>query len=450
MQWSFDRGFLAYINAHESPQYEMLAQKLSEEWQRTGSWERLKSSRRHWGELFSETLRIERPQRPPREEFQQGNRRPTFDRGPPPRFDEAGATRPFLLDKDKHIIIGRQEQLANITLYPINSEGALVGYVGQPRKKELTGELDRVFVEQQTEAFSWIALVMVLLPLFIALPIAAHLIKPIKHLTAGTKKLTAGNYSTTIPVVSKDELGQLSKDFNTLAHTLSANEKSRQQWIADISHEFRTPLAVLKGEIEAIQDGIRQTTPHAIASLHSEVEHLSQLVNDLYELSMSDIGALSYKKEKIYPGDILEDTIDGFQRVFSQKGINILYTPSKENSYFCLADEKRLKQLFSNLLKNTLRYTDAPGTLEVVEELGSSYVLLHFKDSTPGVEPDELKKLFQRLYRVEKSRNRASGGAGLGLSICQNIVSAHEGTLSAARSPFGGLWITIKLPYANG
>jgi len=443
MQWSFDRGFLAYINAQESPKYELLAQKLSKEWQQTNSWERLKNNRRLWGTLFSETLGIELPQRPPRGGFRppRGDFRPP---SPPPK--QGDTDRPFLLDKDKHIIFGHKEALSNVTLYPIHSQEALVGYVGQPRKKELTGELDRVFVEQQAEAFSWIALIMVLIPLCIALPIAAHLVKPIRHLTEGTKKLTSGNYKTTIPVVSKDELGQLSKDFNTLAHTLSENETSRQQWIADISHELRTPLAVLKGEIEAIQDGVRQSTPKAIASLHSEVEHLSQLVNDLYELSMSDIGALSYKKEKIYPGDVLEDTIDGFQRVFAQKGINILYTPSENNSYLCLADEKRLKQLFSNLLKNTLRYTDAPGTLEVIEEPEKDHVLLHFKDSSPGVEPEELKKLFQRLYRVEASRNRASGGAGLGLSICQNIVSAHEGTLSAARSPFGGVWITIKLP----
>jgi len=469
MQWSFDRGFLAYINAQESPKYEMLAQKLSEEWQQAKGWERLQNNRRYWGMLFSESLGIELPQRPPREGFQPENRRSRFDRRPPPRFEEGGtdnlsqgfrpppfgsppppqpegSERPFLLDKDKNIIFGRKNELSNIILYPISSNGTLVGYVGQPRKKELTGELDRVFVEQQAEAFSWIALIMVLMPLFIALPIAAHLVKPIKHLTEGTKKLTEGNYSTNIPIVSKDELGQLSKDFNTLAHTLSENEKSRQQWIADISHELRTPLAVLKGEIEAIQDGIRQSTPDAIASLHSEVEHLSQLVNDLYELSMSDIGALSYKKEKLYPGEVLEDTVEGFQRVFAQKGINILYTQSKEDSYFCQADAKRLKQLFSNLLKNTLRYTDAPGTLEVIEEPEKDHVLFHFRDSAPGVEPDELKKLFQRLYRVEGSRNRASGGAGLGLSICQNIVSAHEGTLSAARSPFGGVWITIKLP----
>ncbi len=477
MQWSFDRGFLAYINAQESPKYEALVRKLSQEWQQTGSWERIQRNRRSWEALSSEALGIERPQRPQDFARTSENR---WDRSPPPRIERRALDRsgleippppfsqertegnqarrppppptlngirmPFLLDSDKNTLYGRADQLDNVTLYPITHSGAIVGYVGQLRKKELTGELDRIFVAQQTQAFSWIALVMILIPLFIALPIAAHLVNPIKRLAAGTQKLTAGNYDTVIPVIGKDELGQLSKDFNTLAHTLAENERSRQQWIADISHELRTPIAILKGEIEAMQDGVRATTPDAIASLHSEVEHLSQLVNDLYELSMSDIGALSYKKEKSYPGAVLQETIDSFERVFAKKGINILYTPSAEASYFCLADTKRLKQLFGNLLKNTLRYTDAPGTLEVIEELGRNHVRLHFKDSAPGVAPEALKKLFERLYRVEASRNRALGGAGLGLSICHNIVTAHDGTISAAKSPFGGLWITITLP----
>ena len=469
MQWSFDRGFLAYINAQEKPKFEALAEKLSEEWRQTGSWNRVKRDRRYWGDMFSSTLGIDL--RPPGDSHftnlpheNQSNRpapphlsrRGSENFRPPPRRENTNdirliapqidAQRPFLLDHNKLIIYGDAKLLHRVTLYPILSQGQLVGYVGQLKQNQLTGELDRVFLQQQTEAFSWIALVMVLIPLLIAFPIAAHFVKPINQLTQGTKRLTNGDYSAKIPITTDDELGQLSKNFNTLARTLSENEQSRQQWIADISHELRTPLAVLKGEIEAIQDGIRPSTPSAIESLHGEVEHLSQLVNDLYELSMSDIGALSYKKEPRYIGEILQDTIEMFERVFSQKGINILYTPSMKNDYLCLADEKRLKQLFSNLLKNTLRYTDAPGTLEVIEDVKSKHVSIHFKDSAPGVSTDELARLFERLYRVEGSRNRASGGAGLGLSICQNIVSAHDGEITAERSPFGGVWITIKLP----
>ncbi|WP_250655617.1 ATP-binding protein [Alkalimarinus coralli] len=475
MQWSFDRGFLAYINAQEGPKYERLAEALSREWQQTGSWDRVKHDRRYWGEMFSSALGISLP--PPQRSPGFANRaRDSYsDRRPPPHFDPQGGNRfrppatsqapprpeandippsptsmgtprPFLLDHNKRVIYGQASQLDQVTLYPVSSGGTVVGYVGQLQKKELTGELDRVFLQQQTEAFSWITMVMILIPLLIVLPIAAQFVTPIKQLTQGTRKLTSGDYNTVIPVTSNDELGQLSKDFNTLAHTLAENEKSRQQWIADISHELRTPQAVLKGEIEAIQDGVRASSASAISSLHSEVEHLSQLVNDLYELSMSDIGALSYKKEKLYLGELLADCVEGFQRVFEQKGITILYTPSKEESYFCQADANRLKQLFSNLLKNTLRYTDAPGTLEIVEEVSSRHIALHFKDSAPGVPPDELSKLFQRLYRAEGSRNRALGGAGLGLSICQNIVKAHEGELSAKRSAMGGLWITVKLP----
>jgi len=462
MQWSFDRGFLNYINKQDQQAHEAFAKIMADEWARTESWQPLKNNRHRWGSLLASEFGISAP--------------PLHERGlrpPPPRHDPSGAFNqsrqinnnrlsdrnrppplgpkpPFLLDENKTIIFGREESLKELILYPItviqHNESKLVGFLGQMPKKELTDQLDLSFVEQQSDTFMLVAALMVLISILAALPIAAHLVKPIKRLMQGTQKLTSGQYETNIPVTSKDELGQLSENFNSLANTLKENEKARRQWVADISHELRTPLAVLKGEIEAIQDGIRTATPDAINSLHSEVEHLNRLIGDLYELSMSDIGALNYQKQNINFCEILNSTLDSFSFEFEQQNIKLIHTPPSTRACFVYADAVRLKQLFSNLLKNTLRYTDAPGELHIESETTATEIRLHFKDSAPGVSQQELGLLFERLYRVEASRNRALGGAGLGLSICNNIVNAHDGNIHAQASPFGGIWVTVTLP----
>lgn len=451
MLWSFDRGFLDYVNKQEQQKYQAFSQVLAKHWQENNSWKQLRRNRRTWDVLLSQY--IDSPDSDFKEEGPSESNNQTrgprsfgpaddFQRPPPPH---KGGSKPLLLDKNKKILIGRAKNLMNIKFYEIVVKDEIVGFLGQFPQKKLADELDVLFVEQQSRAFMLSALMMVVICILAALPIAAHLVKPIRHLSRGTRRLISGRYKTVIPVTSNDELGQLSKNFNTLANTLKENEKARQQWIADISHELRTPLAILKGEIEAIQDGIRASTPQAIDSLHAEVEHLNHLINDLYELSMSDIGALNYQKSNIDVANVLQATLDSFQAEFENAGLTLIFNSKLKNSPRVLADATRLRQLFSNLLKNTLRYTDREGTLEVEISAKSDAINIQFKDSAPGVSEVEMGKLFERLYRVESSRNRATGGAGLGLSVCQNIVAAHEGTITAKASPYGGVWISISL-----
>ncbi|MBU3943094.1 MAG: HAMP domain-containing protein [Proteobacteria bacterium] len=328
----------------------------------------------------------------------------------------------------------------------ITHEGETIGYLGLIPFTELSHSGDLLFVEQQTESFVLITILMVGLSLLLTFPVTSHLLRPINSLTDGTRKLIAGHFKTRIPVTTGDELGRLSDDFNILAMTLEKNEKNRQLWVADISHELRTPLAVLRGEVEALQDGIRQPGPETIAALHGEIIHLERIVNDLYELTMSDIGALNYKRVEVNPAGILIGTIELFEQRVSQKGLELITDLNIDDSCSLLADPDRLQQLFSNLLENSLRYTDAPGKIKVNLEVGKELVSINFQDSSPGVTPAQLPRLFDRLYRVEGSRNRDTGGAGLGLAICKNIVDAHQGTINADSSPLGGVWIKIQLP----
>jgi two-component system sensor histidine kinase BaeS len=235
-----------------------------------------------------------------------------------------------------------------------------------------------------------------------------------------------------------------------MALTLDKHEQERRQWVADISHELRTPIAVLQGEIEALLDGIHNITPETICSLLAETIRLQRLVEDLYQISLSDLGTLSYRKENLDLVTVLRNSIESYRAEFDRKSIALKENISSNTKAIGFADRERLRQLFINLLENSLRYTDAGGILEIRAEVSGDFITIEFQDSKPGVSMQDMERLFERFYRVEGSRNRSSGGAGLGLTISKKIVDAHEGIISAHSSPLGGLLIRISMPVFEG
>jgi two-component system sensor histidine kinase BaeS len=368
----------------------------------------------------------------------------------PPRvgihFAPHARTKPrtALLDADKQPLLDRLPPGDPTEYRPILVDGNTVGYLGIWGNR-IPDALERRFSERQARTFLIIALSMMLVAAVIGLPLSQRLVTPLRSLSEATRKLASGDYSTRTQPASSDEVGQLSRDFNTLANTLEQNEKSRRQWIADISHELRTPLTVLRGEIEAMQDGVRQVTPERLATLHGETMNLARLVDDLYELSLSDIGALSYRKELLDLRGIVENCAHSYEDKFGDRSLRLeLRLPAEP--VMVLGDPDRLQQLVSNLLSNSQRYTDSGGTVEVSLSSGQGSALLEVQDTAPGVPREHLPKLFDRLYRVEGSRSRATGGAGLGLAIAKNIVEAHGGTIEAGNSPLGGLRVRARLP----
>jgi len=324
-----------------------------------------------------------------------------------------------------------------------------VGYLGLLPLKILAEDRQVRFAREQRQTFALIALAMVFLAALLSIPLAQRMVKRIRNMASATHLLASGRYDTRVPVESSDELGRLARDFNALALTLERHEQARRQWIADISHELRTPLSILRGEIEALQDGVRAATPQTIGSLHGEVIRLSRLVNDLYDLSLSDLGALAYSKSDIDLAQALLQALDPYRPEYADKGISLETDLPAGTAFPLFADYERLRQLFSNLLENSLKYTDPGGRLRIFVERNNGKATVHFQDSGPGVPEGELEKLFDRLYRVDSSRNRESGGAGLGLSICRSIVLAHEGAIAAFPSPLGGLWVKIEFPMSG-
>jgi two-component system sensor histidine kinase BaeS len=448
-QWNFQRGFIHFVNTTEQARTEQLASDLQDLYAEEGSWSNLRNRPVRWMGLLREADN-ERPLPPragdrPVKKFLEMHR--AMPRELPPDKRHHYEARVVLLDANREVLFGFPHMFKEIQYKSLRHDGAIVGQLGLAPQKKLADMLQIQFIREQKTTFGLIAFGMVLLAALLTLPITNRLVRPVKTLAAATRELTSGNYKVRTPVTSEDELGQLSRDFNILAGTLEQNEQARRQWVADISHELRTPLAVLRGEIEAIQDQVREVTPQTLKTLHGEVLQLNRLISDLYELSMSDLGALTYKKEMIVPVEILQDTIALFRPRIDAHNLKMVVELEAGSGVELLADQDRLQQLFANLLENSLRYTEAGGCLELRTELDCHHLTIHFLDSAPGVSASELPHLFDRLYRVESSRNRAIGGAGLGLSICRNIVEAHGGVINAQSSPLGGLWQTITLPF---
>jgi two-component system sensor histidine kinase BaeS len=450
MHWNIDRGFLRYVNTLDQERLERLAAEVERRYATTGSWDFIRDEPRNLLRLMINTLPegqvrpkdLERLER--RLERRQGRReRPE---PPPPGLAHLFELRVQLLDSSGNHLAGPPQPLPAEGMIPLHYQGQRIGALGLLSQKNLADAHQLRFLKEQKLALAQVAGLTLLVSALLALPLARRLVRPLRELAAATRRLATGTYAERVAVTSQDELGQLAHDFNLLALTLQQNETARRQWIADISHELRTPLTVLRGEIEALQDGVRPLTPAALASLHGEALRLGRLVDDLYQLSLSDLGALQYRKEILTPRTILLAALEPIRPLFAGKGIALREEFAPGADVAILADPQRLHQLFANLLDNALKYTDAPGRLEIRMERRGPSLQMELCDSAPTVAPAELERLFERLYRVEGSRSRATGGAGLGLAICRNIAEAHQGTLSAHPSPLGGLCLTLTLP----
>jgi two-component system sensor histidine kinase BaeS len=190
---------------------------------------------------------------------------------------------------------------------------------------------------------------------------------------------------------------------------------------------------------------VRPLDRASLASLQSEVTMLSQLIDDLYELSLADIGALSFEKVPVDASGIVEAAADAFEERLNARRI-ALETDIAAKPAIILGDPHRLTQLLKNLLENALRYTDPGGKVLISVSIHAPQLHIDIQDSYPGVPELLLPHLFERLFRVDVSRSRQSGGAGLGLALCRHIAEAHEGTIEATHSRLGGLWIRLRLP----
>ncbi len=461
--------FNDFVKTAENKHLIEAKQQLINLYKQQNSWRPIVDNVQVWRDIVDPQSK--RPSPPP-EQRKKPNNRPPKPRGdkPKPRSFEAENrppakpaprdTRPSdflqtgkrlsLYDNNKDVIVGKRFLTDNPHTESLIVDGKVIGWLGLEPSNIVKNSPANEFLSQQYKSFYFIAAASILLAFIMALIFSKHLIAPIKLLIGGTNRLIEGNYQNRITKTTHDELGQLSDNVNVLAETLEKNQKNRYQWMSDTSHELRTPLTVLRAQLIAIQDGIFIADEKRVQLFIDEIDNLSHLVNDLYQLSSSDAGGLTYQKVALNPIELLVQIIDNFKAKLEHNSLTItchsLERLLSDNHCNLLADKERLKQLFSNLLENCCRYTHSPGTILISAHYDKHFLDIIIEDSAPGVAKESQEKLFERFYRVEQSRNRNHGGSGLGLSLCQQIVAAHQGTISAFDSSLGGLSIKISLP----
>jgi len=412
-RYSFQSGFFGYLSHVETQSLEALAARLGDEYRKNGDWGFLQGDYGRLRALAAQPQPVQRH---------------------------------ALLDTERRTVVGNPDLGAEASTRPVVVDDRIVGWIARSPLRRISTAADQSFEREQLRAAWVIAAFALALAAVAALVLARVFLQPLKRVAAATHRLSTGDYATRVEVASRDELGRLAGDFNRLAEALQRNEELRRRFMADVSHELRTPIAVLRAGLEALEDGVRPLTRESVASLQGEVAALGKLVEDLYQLALADVGALTYRKERIDIAEVLEQSIEPFASRLSERGLSLDKNAMKH--LYVLADADRLGQAFRNLLENSARYTDAGGRLRISTGRANGRVAIDFEDSAPGVPADTLPHLFERFYRVESSRSRANGGAGLGLAIVRSVVEAHGGAIEAGASPLGGVRVTITLPVA--
>jgi two-component system sensor histidine kinase BaeS len=430
MRMNFQQGLDRFITEKQQQLLQNIAPVAEAYYQEKGNWLELEQHPRQLRQLLAQSNDSESIQ---------------FSKRPPPHRRDV-ASRVYLLDKNRKPIAGRYKPSSKNRELSLKQGESTIGYLGlKPRKKRLNHEEER-FQQQQGRGLIYIVLTCLAFSLLFAWPLASLLLRRLNQLANFVRGLSLGNYEDKVAIKSNDELTDLGNHLNHLAQSLEQSEQSRRKLVADVSHELRTPLSTLRAQLESIEDGVHQYNATTHQRLKQQVERLSKLIDDLYTLSLSDIGALQYHKQPIHVRETVNAVTQPYEEQFKRKGIELSVDNRLQTEDILFADKQRLTQLFANLLQNSLQYTDAPGACKIQTSIQHKDFIFEIEDSAPGVPEDQQPHLIERLYRGDASRNRSLGGAGLGLSLCHNIVLAHNGSLEFESSPTGGLKVTVRLP----
>ncbi|PWF48749.1 ATP-binding protein, partial [Massilia glaciei] len=349
-----------------------------------------------------------------------------------------------LLDAGGRYLAGRAAGREPGARRPIAVAGATVGYLLVARAARPSDAMAAVFLAQLKDSLLLIVAASVALSALAAVLLAAHFRHPIQRLADGARALAEGRLDTRLDAGRSDELGQLAHSFNGLARQLAGAEDARRQWVADTSHELRTPLSVLRAQLEAIEDGVRSASPETVAAMLRQVMSLNKLIDELYTLARADVGALACQRQRLDLWRLACEQAEAFGQKLGAAGLALELGGAPARATV-LADPERMRQVLANLLENSVRYSDAGGRVRLHAHEDEGRLVIVLDDGAPAVPEAALARLAERFYRVDSSRDRALGGAGLGLALCQRIVEAHGGALDFAHSPLGGLRVRFAL-----
>ena len=375
-------------------------------------------------------------------------------RGPRPGPQGNAPFLPFLLvDNQGSVVVAGQDHhvgervaagsLADGTLIEVGGRAVGTLYVQsgafdvQPAEQAF---LDRVNLALVVGAIGGTAAAVVL-----GVVLARSLTRPLSELTSGARAVAAGELDTQVPVRSSDELGELAEAFNQMNADLATARDRRRQLTADIAHELRTPLSVILGHSEGIQEGVLEASEDNLAVIHDEALRLERLVEDLRILSLVESGELPLELGEYDPAALIEKSAASYRALAREKDIEFDVTAGDELPKIRI-DIDRMGQVLGNLVSNALRHTPSGGSVNMIVHAHNSGVEIQVKDSGPGIDPEDLPHVFERFYRGDKSRHRDGVGSGLGLAIAKSLVEAQGGSIHAESQLGLGTTILLQIP----
>jgi two-component system sensor histidine kinase BaeS len=450
---TFENSFQHYRSTVELHRLEPLARNL----------EGLYYQNRNWN--FLSTIDIVRAMAPGPQDG--GRPRPTFiDRAmsnidgqpyppePPGDGQRPGpsfappAPPPHIMDLSRRVAIYEENQhiwgpeVDDKVTMPLWSSGRKIGSIRLAPGSSPDAEADNELMHRSQDAYLGSSAAAFLALLILGQYLLTRAEAQKKKLTVALLQLKGAERKA----ILEGEDAELTAAFNSLANSLAELDSGHRQWVADTSHELRTPIAVLRAQVEAFQDGIQELTPRNLAVLHSEIMALSKLVDDLHWLAKYDVGQIKTTAVPVDINQTLQDVLESFEERREAKEIKLENLVPAEEKLIVIADASRLRQVLTNLTENSLRYTNKGGTMRISHVVNGPLLELYFDDTEPGVPDELLPRLFDRFFRVESSRARTMGGSGLGLAICLNNMQMLGGKIEASHSSMGGLRIELTLP----
>lgn len=311
------------------------------------------------------------------------------------------------------------------------------------------GMAEEIYVSSVHRSLLWVGAVMILLSVFISWAVIRRFVQPLQDLTEAVRHIEAGSFGETVLVDRQDEVGLLAQSFNAMSQKLQYNDTMRRHLFASIAHELRTPLAIIQGNLEGMIDNVIPADKKTFLSLEDEVLRVSRLVQDLRDLSLAEINELELHSQPLQVNDLLRQAVSMLEPLFEEKQLHVRLSMDDGIPLLSL-DRDRMNQVIYNLMNNALRYVSPESSVLVHSRLRTTdirqRVEISIADSGPGISRRDVPHIFEYFYRADPSRNRKSGGSGIGLALARQYVISQGGTIRVRSIEGKGTIFTICFP----
>lgn len=405
----FDR----YITQDQALKYQRLSLMLSSYYEQTGSWEGVQ-------ELID-------------------------------KISKTYQNRIVLTNDEGSVVADTAGDLANNAYEDVlNQKIATLGEADKPSgflylKDRKRSELEKIFLSSVNYSITLAAIISVLAAILLTVLYARRTLKPIKDITSAAERIESGNLDQEVRVKSRDEVGKLASAFNSMAAELKKQERLRKNMVSDVAHELRSPLTKIHGYLKAIKEGTIETNEKAIDSLYRNSKLLKRLVEDLHDLAMAEAGKLNLEKQPILLDDIISRAVESIHLRLEKENLEL--NIGSNGKILLNVDPDRIHQVLQNLLENAIFHSPEGGTIQLDTERSDEQVEISISDEGEGIPREDLPYVFDRFYRVDRSRSRTTGGTGLGLTISKELVEAHGGGIDVKSEEGEGTTFTVTLPY---